>query len=379
MTFHATSGIQDIEDASLSDRLALWIAEQQNQYQPALRTRPRIGILAPSGYARDGGWPVFAADAPGASAILEAGGFPRLIPTLPLIEGFDPFHLLTDEHAFTSLFGLIWPVLRELDGLILTGGGDLYSCLYRQTPHPQTDTPDVWRDVWERYVALLAWLPCIPTLGICRGMQLMNVVLGGTLYQDLQAQWPKERPALLRHRARGRVSSSTWSTHPIHLHRTESRLALAVRGNGELDRQYIDPVLSMHHQAVETLAPGLEVAATSPDGVIEGFEETAFARWWVGVQFHPEWMTHLTWSLGLFTALVEASRSYATIPREELESLLDEIQGWLRQQDSVLFQLSASPPLAAGKHHSRQTTALPVSIARYRSGRVGMGRQGEWQ
>ena len=83
--------------------------------------------------------------------------------------------------------------MRELDGLILTGGGDLYSCLYGQTPHPQAETPDMWRDVWERYIALLAWLLCIPTLGICRGMQLMNVVLGGTLYQDLQAQWPKER------------------------------------------------------------------------------------------------------------------------------------------------------------------------------------------
>ena len=91
-----------------------------------------------------------------------------------------------------------------------------------------------------------------------------------------------------------------------------------MRGNGELDRHVIDPVLSMHHQAVETLAPDLVLSASSPDGVIEAFEETASARWWVGVQFHPEWMTHLTWSLGLFTALVEASRSYATVPREEL-------------------------------------------------------------
>ncbi len=367
MTLLAQSGsIQDLEDASLSDRLALWIAEQQQQHYPALRTRPRIGILAPTGYARDGGWPVFAADAPSAYAILEAGGFPCLIPTLPPIEGFDPFHLLSDEHAFTLLFGLIWPVIRELDGLILTGGGDLYSCLYGQAPHPQTETPDVWRDVWERYVALLAWLLCIPTLGICRGMQLMNVVLGGTLYQDLHTQWPKERPALLRHRARGRVSSSNWSMHPIQLHCPESRFALAVRGNGELDRHVIDPVLSMHHQAVETLAPDLVVSASAPDGVVEAFEETTSARWWLGVQFHLEWMTHLTWSLGLFTSLVEASRSYATVPREELEPLLDEIKGWLRQQDSELLQQPPSSVLATGKHHGRQTTELPVFIGKYR-------------
>jgi putative glutamine amidotransferase len=366
MNVFTQTGFHDLEDASLSDRLALWIAEQQQQKVPAQRARPRIGILAPMGYARDGGWPIYAGDAPTGYAILEAGGFPILIPTLPLIEGFDPFSMLSDEHAFCLLFGLLWPVMRELDGLILTGGGDLDSCLYGQVPHPQTGNPDVWRDVWERYIARLSWLLCIPTLGICRGMQLMNVALGGTLYQDLQAQWPKDRPALLRHRARGRVSSSNWSTHPIRLHCPESRFALAVRCNGALDRHVIDPVLSMHHQAVESLAPGLAVVATSPDGVIEAFEETASARWWVGVQFHPEWMTHLTWSLGLFASLVEVSRSYATVPRQELEASLDEIQGWLRQQDSELLHLTATPTSVAGTYHGKHTSELPVSIGRYR-------------
>jgi gamma-glutamyl-gamma-aminobutyrate hydrolase PuuD len=94
----------------------------------------------------------------------------------------------------------------------------------------------------------------------------------------------------------------------------------------------------MHHQAVETLAPGLEVAAISPDGVIEAFEETASFRWWVAVQFHPEWMTHLSWALGLFTAFIDASRGYTAIPRDEIETLLAEIQGWLRQHDRVLLQ-----------------------------------------
>ena len=92
----------------------------------------------------------------------------------------------------------------------------------------------------------------------------------------------------------------------------------------------------MHDQAVEELAPGLEVVATSPDGVIEAFEETAAARWWVGTQFHPQWMTHLSWALGLYTALIDASRGYTTVPRDEIETLLDEIRGWLRQHDRAL-------------------------------------------
>ena len=102
----------------------------------------------------------------------------------------------------------------------------------------------------------------------------MNVVLGGTIYQDLRTDWPKDRPPLMRHRLMGRVSSSAWVTHPVQLARPNSRLARAVKGRGELGRPALDAVLSMHHQAVETLASGLEVSATAPDGVIEAFEET---------------------------------------------------------------------------------------------------------
>jgi putative glutamine amidotransferase len=336
MAFLAPIDMQAVEDTSISDLLSHWITEQQQRDGLGSRERPRIGILAAQSTMRDGGWPVYSGDAPTVHAVLEAGGMPYLIPALPLIEGYDPLLLLCDDRTFALFFGVLWPVVRELDGLILTGGGDLSSCLYGKSPHPQTETPDAWRDVWERYIALLAWLLCIPTLGICRGMQLMNVALGGTLYQDLRAQWPKERPTLLRHRARGRVSSSNWISHPVHLTSPESRLAMAIRGRGALDRPYLDAVLSMHHQAVDVVVPGCEVVATSPDGVIEAFEETHSARWWVGVQFHPEWMTHLCWALGLFTALVDASRGYAVLPRDEIETLLEEIQSWLRQQDQSL-------------------------------------------
>jgi len=352
-------GVRDLQDAPLSERIAAWVVTQ-HQHQ-AHRSRPRIGILSSGGYLREGGWPVYGGDAPTVHAILEAGGFPYLLPTLPLIEAYDPFHLLTDDHTFEVVFELLWSLVRDLDGLVLTGGGDLYPGLYRQLPHPQTESSDVWRDVWERYIALLAWILCIPTLGICRGMQLMNIVLGGTLYQDLQAEWPKDRPPLLLHRVRGRVSPFSWITHPVLLHPGASLLAEAVRGKGELDRRYLDPVLSMHHQAVETLAPGLILSASSPEGVIEGFEESSIARWWVGVQFHPEWMTHVSWSLGLFTALIGASRAYSAIPREELGPFLDEIQGWLRQRDRAMIHQPAPLPLLLGSRPSEQTSFMPRS------------------
>jgi putative glutamine amidotransferase len=360
MAFLSPMDMATVEDTPISERLSHWIAEQQQRDDLDQSSRPRIGILAGRSTLRDGGWPAYSGDAPTVHAVLEAGGLSCLIPTLPLIEGYDPLQLLCDDRTFALFFGVLWPMMRELDGLILTGGGDLSSCLYGKPPHPQTEAFDAWRDVWERYIALLSWLLCIPTLGICRGMQLMNVALGGSLYQDLRAQWPKDRPTLLRHRARGRVSSANWVSHPVHVLQPDSRLALAVRGRGTVDRPYLDAVLSMHHQAVESLAPGLEVVATSPDGVIEALEETTAARWWVGVQFHPEWMENLSWALGLFTALIDASRGYSAIARDEIETLLEEIQAWLRQHDRALHRDGVPFALATETQSERNQTALPL-------------------
>lgn len=336
MTFFTPTPVHAVADGSLSDLLAHWIEEQFRLDDPARRERPYIGIMAAGGTLRDGDWPIYGGDAPTAHAILEAGGFPYIIPPLPFLEGYDPSYLLRDDHTFTLFFDLLWPVVRNLDGLVFTGGVDLSGCLYGQQPHPQAEASDLWRDMWERYLALLAWLLCIPTLGICRGMQLMNVVLGGTLYQDLRTEWPKDRLPLVRHRHRGRVSSSNWVTHPVQLARPDSRLTLAVKGRSELGQLALDAVLSLHHQAVETLAPGLEVTATAPDGVIEAFEETAPSRWWVATQFHPEWSTHLHWVMGLFCSFIDASRAYSAISREEIEPMQSEIRGWLRQRDEYL-------------------------------------------
>ena len=183
MTFSTPTPLHAVADGSLSDFLAHWIEELLQHDDRARRERPYIGIMAAGGTLRDGGWPIYGGDAPTAHAILEAGGFPSIIPPLPFLEGYDPSYLLRDDHTFALYFDVLWPVVRHLDGLVFSGGGDLSASLYEQQPHPQTETPDLWRDMWERHLALLGWLLCIPTLGICRGMHLMNVVLGGTMYQ----------------------------------------------------------------------------------------------------------------------------------------------------------------------------------------------------
>jgi gamma-glutamyl-gamma-aminobutyrate hydrolase PuuD len=339
----------------LPSRIAAFISSQQPVHHP-VRRRPRIGILSSSGCMRDGGWPVYAGDAATVNAIFEAGGYPVILPTLPIMQGYDPFSILTDEDAFDEVFRVVWPMTRNLDGLLLAGGGDLYSCLYGQAVHPQTGTPELWRDVWERYFALVAWVLCIPTLGICRGMQTMNAVRGGGLYQDARAQWPKNMPPLVPHRAKGRISADNWVEHPIIVH-PKSKLAGIIRGREERVpyRQHIDAVLSMHHQiigyltpegeVVGYLAPGLAVGAIAPDGVIEAIEDTEAHRFWVAVQFHPEWVVYLSWALRIFTSLVDASCAYATLPQNVTDPLRDEIRDWVRLCDARLTHQHLGMPL----------------------------------
>ena len=274
--------------------------------------------------------------------LVSAGAIPWVIP---LLEG--------DEATLRGIY-------ERSDALFLPGGVDIDPATYGETRGATCGRTDPARDWTELLLTRWALADAKPVRAVCRGAQLLNVAIGGTLYQDLRAQWPKERPTLLRHRGRGRVSSSNWVSHPLHVLQPDSRLAMAVRGRGSLDRPYLDAVLSMHHQAVQELAACLEVVATSSDEVIEAIEETSSIRWWVGVQFHPEWMTHLSWSLGLFTTFVDASRGYSAVPREEIETLLDEIQAWLREHDRTLQTAAAPFALTAETQSERLHAVLPL-------------------
>jgi putative glutamine amidotransferase len=188
-------------------------------------------------------------------ALLRAGAAPVLIP------------VQTDPSLLRVLYA-------SLDGLLLSGGKDVAPVHYGEALHEKCDPVPPERDEMELKLARWAVEEGKPLLAICRGIQVLNVALGGSLYQDIEAQLPgAENHTWYPDYPRNRVS------HMVPITR-EAGLARIV-GTAPL------PVNSLHHQAVKDVAPGLTVVARAPDGVVEGLEADGhpFA---IGVQWHPE-------------------------------------------------------------------------------------------
>lgn len=187
-------------------------------------------------------------------ALESAGLVPLAVPTM-----------LAPEHAAAALTGV--------RGLVLTGGEDVAPDRYGASPHPRLGDVDPSRDAAE--VALIdgARQRGLPILAICRGIQILNVALGGTLYQDLDSERPGPVPhsdETLRHEVRVAAGSL--------LERTLGARSATVN--------------SRHHQAIRDLAPGLKAVAWAEDGVIEAAEpKSATDPWIVAVQWHPEDLT----------------------------------------------------------------------------------------
>ena len=174
------------------------------------------------------------------------------------------------------------------DGLLLPGGGDMDPAFYGQERIPACGEPNLLRDAAEPKLLQAFLAADRPVLGICRGIQVMNAVLGGTLYQDIK---PFEHVPHNDHWAK---------VHTV----TVRRGTLLSR----LLRQDTVLVNSQHHQAADRTAPGLEVAALSEDGIVEALEKPD-ARFCLGVQWHPEWLSDADPAQqGLFDAFVEACR-----------------------------------------------------------------------
>ena len=209
-------------------------------------------------------------------AIVEAGGIPFMIP----------LNLDLDR---------LWALFCKLDGLFLAGGTDIHPALYDEKVAGSEGRFDDRRDVVEIQLAQWALETDLPIFGICRGMQMINVAAGGTLYHDLKI----ERPESDKHDFFGAGADRQVIRHNIFV---ESNSYLG-RTLGE-----IVGVNSMHHQAVKELGAFLNATAISEDGLIEGIEgsEHAFV---VGCQWHPEELSADPHQAQLFADFITAASS----------------------------------------------------------------------
>lgn len=217
--------------------------------------RPLIGVPCHSNRRRLRHQSRFCALQRYCHALEVTGGAPILVP------------LLHDDEALVE-------ICEKLDGLLLAGGGDIAPHRYGQVRSAHLVSVDPPRDRVELLLARHAVNRDLPTLGICRGLQMLNVALGGTLYQDISTQIPDA----LRHNFHPEYPP-TYLGHDVVVERG-TRLASIV-GAGRL------AVNSFHRQSVANVAPGLAVAASAPDGVIEALEAPD-RRFLMAVQWHPE-------------------------------------------------------------------------------------------
>ena len=178
------------------------------------------------------------------------------------------------------------PLIRHLNGLILAGGSDIDPAYFKEEPHLATKAPDPERDRFEVALTRMAWEAKLPLLGICRGMQVINIALGGTLWQDLSLKPPPN----IGHQQ----SSPPW--HPTH------KVTISPCLN-HLSPLKLWPVNSLHHQGIKQLAAVLKKAAQGADGLIEAVT-AADNRPVLGVQWHPEWLGQNPWGEGLIADFI---------------------------------------------------------------------------
>jgi putative glutamine amidotransferase len=181
-------------------------------------------------------------------------------------------------------------VLDDAAGVLLTGGGDVDPARYGEPIDPTFEAAEEGRDAYETEIIKLAMERDLPLLAICRGVQILNVALGGSLIQDI----PSQHPSAVNHS----LVDPKWAiAHDVTV-AVDSRLRDVLRDR--ITDAGTMPVNSRHHQSIKQIAPGLRVSATAPDGIIEAVERPG-STFCLGVQWHPENF----WRTGEFRSLYE--------------------------------------------------------------------------
>ncbi|MEZ6196146.1 MAG: gamma-glutamyl-gamma-aminobutyrate hydrolase family protein [Planctomycetota bacterium] len=243
--------------------------------------RPVIGVSSRKIYFthNDRPYPRFGVSMHYCQAVEASGGVPMILP------------LSQDQTVLER-------ALDICDGLMLTGGFDMDPSYYGQEPHRKIGEINPLRDVTEMILTKEALKRDMPILGICRGMQVLNVAAGGTLWQDIESQMEGE---ILLHFQK---LTEEYPSHSCHV-----KPGTWLHGITGEEKVRIN---SYHHQAVRDLAPGFEISAVAPDGVVEAMSshEHTFCH---AVQWHPELtFKNLDFNLGLFRAHTEAAGAFAT-------------------------------------------------------------------
>jgi putative glutamine amidotransferase len=240
--------------------------------------KPRIGLTT-TPEAVDGR-PVEQVNRVYVDAVVRAGGVPFVLPVL--------------EPGDAEL------ALLALDGLLLTGGGDVDPVRYGEAAVPEVYGVDPGRDAFEAALAVAAARAGLPVLGVCRGTQILNVALGGTLHQHVPAVTGRD------HCLRDRSSELV---HEVRI--TAGTLLAATAGSTGIG------VNSLHHQAVDRVGAGLRAVAWSDDGIVEGVESDGIGRF-LGVQWHPELLAGHDAHERLFAWLVTEAANPAAVDQQSV-------------------------------------------------------------
>jgi putative glutamine amidotransferase len=210
-------------------------------------------------------------------SVRRAGGEPRV---------FDPLEDQPEQ------------IVGEVQGVLMTGGVDIDPARYGDEPHATVTAIEPERDAFEFALLLAAREARLPVFGICRGLQVMNVALGGSLIQDIAA----EMTGILQHTL---PTPPCAVAHEVWVSKGSRLWTLMQEKMADADTCSVN---SRHHQAIKRLAPGFEVTATAPDGVIEAIE-CPNATFCLGVQWHPENFWRTGEFRPLFEGFIEACRT----------------------------------------------------------------------